>query len=120
MSHHYVVRTLAPICCHGFISSLEEFYSEHKVSRAGKSRAAGYMMEAGLMQELLLLSHALCGNLDGCAIRYSLQQASLVQAVNWVSHSQVPVFLKTLYPFLEVTCTIRCQHFTVHIFYRKK
>lgn len=59
------------------------------------------------MQELLLLSHALCGNLDGCALRYGLQQASLVQAVNWTSHSQFPVFLKTLYPFLEVsTCSL--------------
>lgn len=105
MSLHYGVRALAPIACHGFISSLEEFYSEHKVSR--RAAGGGCRLQVQLMQELLLLSHALCGNLDGCAVRYSLQQASLAQAVNWGSHSQVPVFLKTLYPFLEVTCIIQ-------------
>ncbi len=31
MFQHYAVKTLAPICCHAFISSLEEYYSNHKV-----------------------------------------------------------------------------------------
>ena len=52
---------------------------------------------------MLLLSHALCGKLNGCAVRYGLFQASLVQTVSWTSQSQVPDCFKILYPFQEVS-----------------
>lgn len=55
-----------------------------------------------ILQELLILSHGLCGDLDGSSFRYLLLQGSLVQAVTWTSHSQFSVFSGNLYPFLEV------------------
>ena len=52
-----------------------------------------------------MLGHALCGNLDGCSLRYNLLQASLVQTVpQWISQSQFSAFVTSLYPFLGVCC----------------
>lgn len=51
---------------------------------------------------MLVLSHALCGDLDGSAVRYMLVQSCLVEAVTWVAPTQTPIFLAHLYPFLGV------------------
>lgn len=50
-----------------------------------------------------MLSHALCGELDGCSFRYTLLQADLVEAVTWTSHSQFSGFVTSLYPFIGVS-----------------
>ena len=80
------------------------------------------------MQELLLLSHVLCGDLDGCGIRYSLLQSDLVQAVTWTSFSQFSLFMSFLYPFLMVSIKLKVMSFCFHnayiatmsFFFRKK
>lgn len=63
------------------------------------------------MQELVILGHALCGDLDGCSIRYALLQASFVNAVpQWVSHNQLSAFITLLYPFLGVRIVVLCVY----------
>lgn len=97
---HYLMKLLTAGSCHAFISSLEEFYKNSKVR-------INYLLPSSqcthTMQELLMLAHVLCGDLDGCSIRYSLLQASLVQAVpQWSSQAQFSAFITSLYPFLGV------------------
>lgn len=38
MCRHYIVKSLAPISCHAFISSLEEFWSQDKVEEEFKAQ----------------------------------------------------------------------------------
>ncbi len=51
---------------------------------------------------MLIVSHVLCGDLDGSALWYSLVQASLVLGLSWTSKDELNDFFTLLYPFLEV------------------
>ena len=62
------------------------------------------------VQELLVLSHTLSGELDGCGLRQLLLLAGLVELMPWDSLNEFSSFASILYPSLQV-CLI---NITVH------
>lgn len=67
-----------------------------------------------------MLSHSMCGDLDGCGFRYILLQADLIQCIIWNSHSQFHAFVSSLYPFLAVSKLYKWQYISIVFFCRKK
>ena len=55
------------------------------------------------LQNLLVLSHTLSGDLDGCALRQLLLLAELVELMPWNTVKDFSSFAAIIYPALQVS-----------------
>ena len=82
MVRRFLVPEVSSLATHDFLSALEEHHLHYK--------------------ELLVLSHMLCGHLEGSAFRYLLLLAQLVDCMPWASIKEFAPWATLVYPSLQV------------------
>ena len=124
VERRYQVASVIPLITHSFITALAEHHTQHKVSplhshtcvhthahthththityTQTQASQQTLMTTSISLQELLVLSHTLSGDLDGCALRQLLLLAELVEMMPWNSLQEFSAFAAIIYPSLQV------------------